>query len=528
MKVSWNFPPNIATMHLPRLSGILLHPTSLPGPHGCGDMGASAYHFVDWLVLAKQSLWQVLPLCDIGIGNSPYMSPSAFAGNVLLIDLVQLRDAGWLDDADLATEHGFDPERVNFAAMIPFRIARLRQAATRFFDSAHEPAHAEYAAFCAEENVWLDDYALFMALESAHGDDTPWQNWPRPLAMREPQALRDAAAIHANDIAFWKFCQWQFFAQWARLKAYANARGVEIVGDMPIFVALQSADVWAHRELFDLDDNGWPLTVAGVPPDKFSETGQHWGNPLYRWPAHTANGYRWWIARMRRMQELFDLVRIDHFRGFESYWEIPAEAKSPLEGRWRPGPKSALFDAMRREFGHLRVIAEDLGLITAEVNLLRKHQGFPGMRILQFAFDFNPACPYLPHNYHSDTVAYTGTHDNDTTRGWWSSLSEYERDYARRYLSVNGDWIHWDLIRIASASVAAFAIFPLQDVLGLDSSHRMNRPGEITGSWEWRFRWSQFEHWYAERLAELTQLYGRVRGMKRPELPHEESSATNA
>ena len=498
-------------MPLPRLSGILLHPTSLPSPYGAGDLGASAYHFVDWLATGSQSLWQVLPLGDIGTGNSPYMSPSAFAGNVLLIDLVALRDAGWLDNADLTSEHGFDLGRVDYPAMISFRIARLRKAATCFFAEATNTSHLSFNAFCNDEHDWLDDYALFMALEQTHGENFAWQDWPPQLAQRDAAALNMARSLHTDEIAFWKFCQWQFFAQWARLKAYANAHGIEIIGDLPIFVALQSADVWAHPRLFELDAYGRPTAVAGVPPDKFSYTGQRWGNPLYHWQAHATDRYRWWVKRMRRALSMFDLVRVDHFRGFESYWEIPAGAESAASGRWRPGPEAALFDAIRMQLGDIRIIAEDLGVITPEVTALRKRLDLPGMRILQFAFDHNPNNAYLPHNYQADTVVYTGTHDNDTSRGWWNSLPEHERDYARRYLSISGDWIHWDLIRAASASVAAFAITPMQDVLGLDGHHRMNRPGESTGSWEWRFQWGQVEPWHALRLAELTELYGRRR-----------------
>lgn len=515
------------TMPLPRLSGILLHPTSLPGPFGSGDLGASAYHFVDWLTIGQQSLWQVLPLGDIGMGNSPYMSQSAFAGNLFLVDLMQLRDAGWLDESDLIAEPGFEPGRVNYEAMIPFRMARLRKAAVRFFASAKKRERASakkrerasFDEFCVSASEWLDDFALFMALEQAFGENVAWQDWPLPLANRHQDALRVAALEHASEIAFWKFSQWCFFDHWARLKAYANQRGIEIVGDVPIFVALQSADVWSHPELFELNADGRPRVVAGVPPDKFSATGQHWGNPLYHWFAHAADGYRWWIARMRLRMTLYDRIRIDHFRGFESYWEIPADAKTAIEGCWRPGPEAALFDAMCKQLGKLPLIAEDLGIITPEVTALRKELGLPGMRVLQFAFDHNPNNAYLPHNFEVDTVVYTGTHDNDTSRGWWLSLPEHERDYVRRYLSVDGNWIHWDLIRTASASVAAFAIFPLQDVLGLDSAHRMNRPGEATGSWEWRFGWDQVAPWHAERLAELTQLYGRVRVPPSPDVP---------
>lgn len=509
-------------MPLPRRSGILLHPTSLPGPHGSGDLGASAYHFVDWLAVGHQSLWQVLPLGDIGFGNSPYMSPSAFAGNILLIDLVQLCEVGWLDDADIVPWPDFEEGRVNYPAVISFRVARLRKAANRFLAHGDTHAYNAFNHFCSEAKDWLDDYALFQALDNHFGRKRVWQDWPEPLAKREPEAINATMDEHAAEIQFWKFCQWCFSYQWTNLKAYANQRGVEMIGDMPIFIAQHSADVWAHPTLFDLDKDGRPRTVAGVPPDKFSDTGQHWGNPLYDWAAHAAEGYRWWIARMRHTQAMFEVVRIDHFRGFESYWEIPADAPTPVGGRWKRGSGAALFEAMHAELGELRVIAEDLGVITVEVNELRKSQGFPGMRILQFAFENRPTNPYLPHNYNSDTVVYTGTHDNDTTIGWWQSIEEKERDYVRCYLSVSGDWIHWDLIRVALSSVAAFAIFPLQDVLGLGTEHRMNFPGEGVGCWEWRFHWGQVEHWHGERLAELTHLYGRCRGEERPKMPHTE------
>ena len=500
---------------LPRQSGILLHPTSLPGPHGSGDLGPAARHFVDWLVGAGQSLWQVLPLGSAGPGNSPYISPSAFAGNELLIDLAQLREAGWLTDADLTSLPAFPENRVDFATVRDFRLTRLRRAAKRFPGRRNSPA---FEAFCAESRDWLDDYALFMALDIAHGGDgRMWQDWPAPLAQRQPDALREARLRHADEIRFWKFCQWCFYAQWARLKTYANSRHIEIVGDLPIFVAGHSADVWSHPELFDLDQKGRPRVVAGVPPDYFSATGQRWGNPLYRWSAHASEDYRWWVERMRQTMKLCDVVRIDHFRGFESFWEIPAAARTAIDGKWRPGPGEAVFTAMRRELsdaqGRLRIIAEDLGIITPAVNALRRNIGLPGMRILQFAFDGDANNLYLPHNYEVNTVVYTGTHDNDTTRGWWESLGQSERDYIRAYLGGGavGEEPHWQLIRLACSSVAALCVVPMQDVLGLDSTHRMNQPSVSEGSWEWRFHWQQVDASHAHRLAELARLYGRRR-----------------
>ena len=509
-------------MIFPRRSGVLLHPTSLPGPHGSGDLGAAAYHFVDWLQAARQSLWQVLPLNGIGPGNSPYMSPSAFAGNELLIDLMQLREAGWLTDDEIVPDPALLHARVDYPEVQGFRMARLRCAARQFFKHPHDAKHDAFAAFCAREQDWLDDYALFMALSAVDAHGAPWQNWPTSLALRKPKALRTAAEKQAGETNFWKFCQWQFFTQWAALKGYANARGVSIIGDVPIFVAAHSADVWAHRPLFDLDAGGHPRVVAGVPPDYFSATGQLWGNPLYLWPAHAAENYRWWAARMRQTLSTCDIVRIDHFRGFDSYWEIAGDAETAVDGCWRSGPGAALFVALDEILGvapgQLPVIAEDLGDITPAVTAMRLAVGLPGMRILQFAFDGQPNNHYLPHNFEVNTVVYTGTHDNDTTCGWWAALAVHERDYVRRYLGMADNEIeietelqeiHWNLIRAASTSVAAQFIVPMQDVLGLDSSQRMNRPGDGEGAWGWRFIWDQVSPCHAEQLAELTQLYGR-------------------
>lgn len=503
-------------MKLTRRSGILLHPTSLPGPFGSGDLGKSAYHFVDWLKTAQQTLWQVLPLVDVGVGNSPYMSPSAFAGSVLLIDLEQLFEAGWLAKSELAVDAAFDERRVDYPKVTRFRLSRLRIAAVRFFAAPKSPAHDAFAGFCITEAGWLDDYALFRTLDARYtGTQEGWQNWPEKLAMRDPGALLDAGKTGAEDIRFWKFCQWCFHEQWIRLKAYANQSGIDVIGDVPIFVSLNSADVWSRPELFMLDAHGRPTVVAGVPPDKFCDTGQRWGNPLYNWETLANDDYRWWSDRISHVMKLHDLVRVDHFRGFDAYWEIPADAPTAITGQWKKGPGAAFFQAMKKNLGSLDFIAEDLGVITSDVIALRKAFALPGMRILQFAFDQNPGNLYLPHNYEPDAVVYTGTHDNNTTRGWWDAASEQERDYARRYLSISGDWIHWDLIRTALSSIACYAIAPMQDILGLDSAHRMNEPGLPTGSWEWRFTWDQVESWYATYLAEMTRLYGRADTAKR-------------
>ncbi|MDZ5461645.1 4-alpha-glucanotransferase [Azohydromonas lata] len=497
---------------LPRGSGVVLHPTSLPGPHGAGDFGAGAYHFVDWLAAGAQTLWQMLPLGGVGLGHSPYMSSSAFAGNVLLIDLHALHRQGWLTAEDVAAPAGFSDRHVDYERVIPWRMERLAAAARRFADTATPAEQAAFESFRAEQAAWLPDYALFMSLAEAHpGQD--WMDWPAPLAWREGPALRAARAELAQRIGFWEFTQWCFRTQWDALHAYARARGVRIVGDMPIFIALQSADVWCHPELFELDAQGRPTVVAGVPPDFFSADGQRWGNPLYRWSAHAEQNFGWWTERLRRTLELVDIVRIDHFRGFAGYWEIPAEEPTALKGCWKPGPGAALFQAAAAALGELSVIAEDLGVITPDVEALRLELGFPGMRVLQFAWG-DPADGgeprFLPHRHAHDTVVYTGTHDNDTTRGWWASAREDLRHHLREYLATDGMAIHWDLIRAAMASVADLALFPLQDALGLDGTHRMNRPGTPQGNWAWRFDWSLVAPDTAARLRRMAQLYGRL------------------
>ena len=495
-------------MRFPRTSGVLLHPTSLPGPHGSGDFGAAAYHFVDWLVAAGQKLWQILPLGGIGPGNSPYMSTSAFAGNVLLIDLEELHRQGWLTADELRPPAGIEEQRLNFAAVVPFRMDRLGRAAQRFSAQASAEQRADLQAFVERHADWLPDHALFMTLAERHGW-RDWCDWDAPLASRNPVALASARGVHAERIAFWTFCQWCFFRQWLALKAYANGKGVEIVGDAPIFIAYQSAEVWARPDLFELDAQGRPTVVAGVPPDAFSDTGQRWGNPLYRWSAHAADGFAWWVQRIRRTFELVDIVRIDHFRGFAAHWEIPAAEATAIHGRWVPGPGEALFKAIARELGPLPIIAEDLGVITPDVVALRRKFAFPGMRILQFAFDGGSGNAYLPHNHDVDAVVYAGTHDNDTTQGWWASLSEDRRHRVRDYLGVDGREIHWDLIRAACASVADTAVHPMQDVLGLTGEHRMNWPGKGEGYWQWRFAWSQVRPEHAQRLAHWARLYRR-------------------
>jgi 4-alpha-glucanotransferase len=494
-------------MQYQRCSGILLHPTSLPGPHGSGDFGAGAYHFVDWLVSAGQRVWQMLPLGGTGPGNSPYMSCSAFAGNPLLIDLGELRELGWLADAELVPDADFLTDKVNYDSVRQFRMENLRLAASRYF-AGQKSGQNGFEEFCSVEGVWLDDYALFMALaDELKGQE--WGQWPVDLSKRDAGALSQARARLAEKIRFWQFCQWCFFRQWRMLKQYANEKDVSIIGDMPIFVAYQSADVWARPELFELGEDNQPLVIAGVPPDYYSETGQRWGNPLFRWSAHEQEGYAWWIQRMRKAVEMFDIVRIDHFRGFAGYWEIPASEPTAIHGRWMPGPGEKLFSAVQDALGSLPIIAEDLGVITPDVVALLEKLALPGMRVLQFAFGGSTSNAYLPHHFIRNMVVYVGTHDNDTAIGWFKSASERERTFVCKYLRCDGREINWDLIHAASESVADMAIYTMQDVLGLDSEHRMNEPGKAEGHWEWRFGWDQVLTSHAEHLCEISALHGR-------------------
>jgi 4-alpha-glucanotransferase len=498
-------------MRTERASGVLLHLTSLPGPHGSGDLGVEARHFVDWLVGAGQSCWQFLPLGGIGDGDSPYMSSSAFAGNPLCIDLLELQAQGWLDASEVEALPQADALRVDFGSVVPWRMQRLRQAAQRFAAGASAAQREDFAAFCAAQRAWLDDYALFMSL-SAQRDGLGWADWEPELARRDSAALTRARAGCASEIAFWQFTQWCFERQWQALRGYANARGVRLIGDLPMFVALHSADVWAHPELFQLDAAGRPVVVAGVPPDDFSDQGQRWGNPLYRWDAHARTGYDWWIRRLRASFARVDLVRIDHFRGFESCWEIPAAEADARRGAWVAAPGAALFGAARAALGELPVIAEDLGIITPAVDALRRELGFPGMRVLQFGWGEGPGNDrhHLPHRYAPDAVVYPGTHDNDTSVGWWESASAEQRRHVRDYLACDGGDIAWSFIRAACASVAALAVYPMQDILRLGSQSRMNCPGTPRGNWGWRFAWEQVEPGHAALLARLCDLYGRA------------------
>lgn len=505
----------------PRSCGILCHVTSLPGRWGIGDLGNVAYRFVDWLAHAGQGLWQVLPLGPPGFGESPYQCFSAFAGNPLLVGLDRLVEEGWLSQNDLDAAPPFGSATVEFEHVSPFRDACLTRAFDEFRKSASSAQRTEFDAFRYEQAWWLDDYALFAALKVAHGG-RPWTQWSGELISRHGETLKKHAATLANNIDREAFFQFQFDRQWRELRAYAHARGIRLMGDVPIFVAHDSADVWAHQNLFCLDARGQPTVIAGVPPDYFSETGQRWGNPLYQWDVMRNDAYVWWILRLRHALTQFDLVRLDHFRGFESYWEIPGDAPTAAGGRWVPGPGAAFFRCVLDEFGRLPLVAEDLGVITPAIDFLRDEFEFPGMRILQFAFGNDPKGPeYRPHNFPRNCVVYTGTHDNDTTVGWFHSRPGIgttrkaaqitaERAFALKYLGTDGRDIHWDMTRLALASVADTAIVPVQDVLGLGTEARMNLPGSAVGNWRWRFTEDQLTPESTKMLAELTEIYDRT------------------
>lgn len=477
----------------PRRAGLLLHPTSLPGPQPRGDLGREAHNFIDFLAAAGMGVWQMLPLGPTHEDLSPYQCTSVHAGDPQLISLAALVDDGWLDAKDARRS---SEEALAIAHVI-------------FREQADSEARQAFDAFRNTHAAWLPDFALYQALREAQGGRS-WTDWPAPLRDRDPAALKAARHELAGRIEGVAFEQFLFFRQWQALRAHARAAGIRLFGDMPIFVAHDSAEVWAHREYFLLDDEGRPTVVAGVPPDYFSETGQRWGNPLYDWARMQADGFAWWVERLRTQRELFDLIRIDHFRGFEAYWEIPAEAETAIDGRWVHAPGRALFARLREVFGELPLVAEDLGTITPEVEALRREFGLPGMKILQFAFGGGADNPYLPHWHERLSVVYTGTHDNDTTLGWYASVPAEVQAHVQAYLGHPGEAMPWPLIRAALASVAALAVVPMQDVLALDSAHRMNRPGEAEGNWRWRFEWKMVPGDLAKRLHGLNALYGRL------------------
>ena len=491
-------------MRFPRSSGLLLHPTALPGRSVCGDLGAECHAFVDFLAAAGQSLWQVLPLGPTGFGDSPYQCYSAFAGNPVMVSAARLYEHGLLDAETLARL----PQRR--AAAADFGAAAEASRAIAAGLAARLEHHARREAFEAfrSRTPWLADYSLFMALRDAHGGRA-WQEWPEPLRRRDAGALADARRSLARAIREHELMQWAFDAQWRELRAHAHARGVALMGDAPIFVALDSADVWAHPELFELDADERPSGVAGVPPDYFSATGQLWGNPLYRWEAHAADGFAWWTARLETLLAWVDRVRLDHFIGFVRFWDVPPDAPDARGGRWRPGPGEALFLALSRRLGSLPLVAEDLGETGEDVVELRDELGLPGMCVLQFAFDGDRENAFLPRNHVANRVAYTGTHDNDTTLGWWAGLTEAERGVVSEELGPSSGDVAWELITAGMASPADTFVTPVQDVLSLGTEARFNTPGTATGNWIWRLAEGQLTPAHAERLHALAAAHGR-------------------
>ena len=494
-----------------RLAGVLLHPTSLPTTYGVGELGDHVLEFLDWAASAGMRLWQVLPLNPPGYGASPYGCLSSFAGNPMLISVQRLVQDELLTPDDVAEVPRFSDQHVELDRVHAYKSALLRTSWQRFEKSASTELRAALDTFiqAPEQREWLDDYTLYMALREQTGG-APWWLWSPGVAQRDVRALESARREHADAIRFWEYAQFLFFRQWNAVREAARARNIQILGDVPIYVACDSVDVWGHRELFQLDESGQPTFVAGVPPDYFSATGQRWGNPLYRWDLMRETQYRWWVSRVRANLRMADIVRLDHFRGFAAYWEIPANEPTAVHGRWMPGPGLALFDALRADLGGLPLVAEDLGFITEDVHELRRQTGLPGMKILQFGFGQNDS-PHLPHRLDPHTVVYTGTHDNDTARGWFDSASDEERENALAYLGcTTGEEIAWGLIRAAYTSVAEMAVVPVQDILGLGSDARMNTPGEEENNWTWRVAPGALGSEHASKLHKLAALTGRL------------------
>lgn len=502
-----------------RQSGILLHPTSLPGPEGIGTLGQGARDFLDFACLSGARVWQVCPLGPTGYGDSPYQCFSAIAGNPLLVDLETLAKEGLLSPGDLEPFRNLPADKVDFGRLIPLKWQALGLAARRFREQvqsgtkAGSMLQARFQAFQRRHRDWLPDYCLFMALKD-HFGGRPWTGWPQGLRDRDPDTLARYQRDLALETGVQAFVQWQFHDQWTRLKAHAAQRGISVMGDLPIFAAGDSVDVWTRRQLFQLDPDGQARFVAGVPPDYFSATGQLWGNPVYDWPAMEADGFTWWIQILGHKLELFDLVRIDHFRGFAAYWAVPGGHPTAEHGSWVKAPGTRLFAALQAALGKLPVVAEDLGVITPDVEELKNQFGFPGMKVMQFAFDSAEENDHLPHNYVPHSVVYTGTHDNDTIRGWFNQASEADRTLASRYLGFNanstGPELAWAFIRAVMASVPRLAMVPLQDILGLDSSARMNTPGSLGGNWTWRYGKTDLKPGLARQFRNLAELYGRI------------------
>jgi 4-alpha-glucanotransferase len=491
-----------------RAGGILLHPTSLPSPYGIGDLGPGALSWVQWCSNAGCALWQILPLGPTGYADSPYQSFSAFAGNHLLISPQTLMDQGLLSASAVENVPDFPLKRVTYGRVIPWKETLLDRMAVRFSVQAKPEYYESFITFCDEEQAWLDDYALFMALKREH-QGKPWTDWEHELRDRDERALQIARKALKIDIHAQKVRQFLFSEQWFHLKQIALEQGITILGDMPIFVAHDSADVWAHPELFQLDSHGQPLVVAGVPPDYFSTTGQRWGNPLYNWDRIAEHDYDWWVQRLKQALRFVDVVRLDHFRGFEAYWEIPSTEETAIKGRWVPGPGRELLDRLDRALDGLPLVAEDLGFITEEVIRLRKAYNLPGMKVMQFGFEGGMEDEFLPHLYEDGYVAYTGTHDNDTTVGWYDAATPEIQEFCRAYLSSDGEHIAWDMLEALWASVATWAIVPLQDLLELGSDARMNFPSRTYGNWQWRVMQDQLSDVLAKRLLDLNNQHQR-------------------
>ncbi|MFP3897327.1 MAG: 4-alpha-glucanotransferase [Anaerolineales bacterium] len=511
-----------------RQSGILCHLTCMPGRFGIGDMGTGVREFLDFLQDAEQTLWQILPLGPTGYGNSPYQPLSAFAGNPLLIDLEQLISEGLFDKGDVSSLVSLPAEEVLYDKVEPFKDRALRCSYRAFKNSTAESWKSGWGIFQERNAYWLEDFCLFMALKQ-HFDGAVWTEWDRDIALRERHALVSWRERLDDEVNYQKYLQFLFDRQWQQVREYAHERDIEIIGDAPIFVGHDSADVWSHQELFRLDEDGLPTVVAGVPPDYFSPTGQLWGNPHYRWDVMRENDYAWWAARLKRAFSRVDRIRLDHFRGFAGYWEIPGDADTAVKGRWLKGPGEDFFQALKDDLGELPIIAEDLGIITRDVEELRRAFGFPGMKVLQFAFGSDATNTALPHNYTPHMVVYTGTHDNDTSLGWYDSLDEEAKHRVRMYTGTDGSSMNWTLIRLAMTSVAEMAVFPLQDVLGLGSEARLNIPGKPQGNWTWRYTAGALNEKVAQTLRELSVVSGRSRkcegherGPEFPEITYQE------
>ena len=507
-------------MNFPRASGILLHPTSLPSNYGVGDLGDEAYKFVDFLHHAKQTYWQILPLGPTGYGDSPYQSFSAFAGNTNMISPERLVADGFLTDEEINQKPDFPVGRVDFGKLYDWKNRILGLAYERFRNTMSVDLRGKFETFCQQNADWLDDYVLYRAVKKSQNQDA-WFKWKKPLKLRDENALKQWRKDLESEIQAQKFQQWVFYRQWNELKNYCKTKDIKIIGDVPIFVALDSADVWCGRSQFKLNEDGSAKKVAGVPPDYFSKTGQLWGNPIYDWDEMKNDGFKWWISRVRHTLKTVDILRVDHFRGFAAAWEVPGADKTAENGNWVDVPGKELFEALKNALGDLPVMAEDLGVITPDVEELRDSFGFPGMRILQYAFGGDAESQDLPHNYIKNCVAYTGTHDNDTAVGWFNSQAgagstrndsqiSKEREFCLEYLDSDGAEIHWDFIRAVWESVANTAIVPMQDVLGLDNNARMNLPASSLGNWNWQCTDGDFSDEIAERLKELTEIYGRV------------------